>query len=171
MTTFMRSGMGLIVPIANPHNIADSSDFCGLSIGAVRASLQEHAMNNASDRCGAEGKPAVNINLFTDQTQVIAAIGAGKLDGFLGGALQSGVMAKTFGNGSELTAIDPNLPTDAVAIASDKKRPGLSAAFQAALREIIRTGEYRRILEGYSAERFALDADAVTVNGPTEWEF
>src|ERR1700694_2040700 len=63
---YMNAATGMLVAKGNPKNIHALGDLCGLTATTTLGTTQEAMLRDASSKCVAAGKPAVNIITSTD---------------------------------------------------------------------------------------------------------
>src|ERR1700738_5212623 len=63
---YMNAATGMLVAKGNPKNIHVLGDLCGLTSTTTLGTTQEAMLRDASGKCVAAGKPAVNIITSTD---------------------------------------------------------------------------------------------------------
>jgi polar amino acid transport system substrate-binding protein len=63
---YMNAATGMLVAKGNPKNIHALGDLCGLTSTTTLGTTQEAMLRDASSKCVAAGKPAVNIITSTD---------------------------------------------------------------------------------------------------------
>jgi len=63
---YMNAATGMLVAKGNPKNIHALGDLCGLTSTTTLGTTQEAMLRDASSKCVASGKPAVNIITSTD---------------------------------------------------------------------------------------------------------
>jgi polar amino acid transport system substrate-binding protein len=63
---YMNAATGMLVAKGNPKNIHGVGDLCGLTATTTLGTTQEAMLRDASSKCVAAGKPAVNIITSTD---------------------------------------------------------------------------------------------------------
>jgi polar amino acid transport system substrate-binding protein len=63
---YMNAATGMLVAKGNPKNIHTLGDLCGLTSTTTLGTTQEAMLRDASSKCIAAGKPAVNIITSTD---------------------------------------------------------------------------------------------------------
>ncbi|MCL9649066.1 ABC transporter substrate-binding protein [Pantoea agglomerans] len=66
----------------NPARINQLDDTCGKRIAVMAAGSAEQVIRKQSDRCVADGKPAVTVQAFTDQPSSILAVRSKRSDAF-----------------------------------------------------------------------------------------
>jgi polar amino acid transport system substrate-binding protein len=75
---------GMLVPAGNPKKIQGWEDLCGLKISTSSGSgeqMQIEAKSQAA--CVAKGKPAIETDVYADQSATFVALQAGRVDGSL----------------------------------------------------------------------------------------
>ena len=68
---YFSAGESLLVQKGNPDKITTVKDLCGKNVGVQAATVELDGLNAASKACKAAGKPAINLTVLKDQTDVI----------------------------------------------------------------------------------------------------
>ncbi|MBX3567792.1 MAG: transporter substrate-binding domain-containing protein [Rhizobiaceae bacterium] len=117
------------------------ADICGHVVGAMAGSAELETLNTAAKAC----TEAATVSAFPSISNAVLALNSGRVDGVLinrGGAQESIHMD----NGLDATGEIGGGPT-ATAVARTENSEQLLAALKAAYDELIRNGEYAKILE------------------------
>lgn len=68
---YFNAGESLLVQNGNPKNITQLSDLCGQNVGVQNGTIEQTDLQTASKACTTAGKPAINLQVLTNQTDVI----------------------------------------------------------------------------------------------------
>jgi polar amino acid transport system substrate-binding protein len=79
---WVREYVVFAVPKGNPKHINDVSDTCGLRIAVQSGGSAEQVIKKQADACTAAGKPAVEVQSFSDQPSSLLAVRSGRSDAF-----------------------------------------------------------------------------------------
>ena len=77
---YMNAATGMLVAKGNPKNIHALGDLCGLTSTTTLGTTQEAMLRDASSKCVAAGKPAVNIITSTDMPSGLRLVQNGRAD-------------------------------------------------------------------------------------------
>jgi polar amino acid transport system substrate-binding protein len=77
---YMNAATGMLVAKGNPKNIHAVGDLCGLTATTTLGTTQEAMLRDASSKCVAAGKPAVNIITSTDMPSGLRLVQNGRAD-------------------------------------------------------------------------------------------
>ncbi len=165
--TYFSAGTSTMVLAGNPKNIQSVTDLCGLSVGAENGTTQLDQLNDATvegsvvKACQDAGKPAPTAQGFPKQTDVNAALLAGRIDAYLADSPVVDYAVKITGDKFEKVGGDQS--TAPYGIAIPKEPAELTTAIQAAMQNLMDTGSYAKILDNWG-----LSGGAITtaqVNG------
>ncbi len=79
---WVREYVVFAVPKGNPKHINDLADTCGLRIAVQSGGSAEQVIKKQADACTAAGKPAVEVQSFSDQPSSLLAVRSGRSDAF-----------------------------------------------------------------------------------------
>jgi polar amino acid transport system substrate-binding protein len=77
---YMNAATGMLVAKGNPKNIHAVGDLCSLTATTTLGTTQEAMLRDASSKCVAAGKPAVNIITSTDMPSGLRLLQNGRAD-------------------------------------------------------------------------------------------
>lgn len=77
---YMNAATGMLVAKGNPKNIHALGDLCGLTSTTTLGTTQEAMLRDASSKCVAAGKPAVNVITSTDMPSGLRFVQNGRAD-------------------------------------------------------------------------------------------
>lgn len=77
---YMNAATGMLVAKGNPKNIHALGDLCGLTGTTTLGTTQEAMLRDASSKCVAAGKPAVNVITSTDMPSGMRFVQNGRAD-------------------------------------------------------------------------------------------
>ncbi len=151
--TYFSAGTSTMVLAGNPKNIQSITDLCGLSVGAENGTTQLDQLNDATvegsvvKACQDAGKPAPTAQGFPKQTDVNAALLAGRIDAYLADSPVVDYAVKVTGDKFQKVGGDESTAPYGVAIPKDPAE--LTPAIQAAMQHLIDTGAYGKILDNW----------------------
>jgi len=68
---YFNAGESLLVQKGNPLSLKTVDDLCGKKVGVQNGTIEQDDLNAASKKCTGAGKPAIQMTVLTDQTEVI----------------------------------------------------------------------------------------------------
>jgi len=68
---YFNAGESLLVQKGNPEKLTTVKDLCGKNVGVQDGTVELDDLNAASKACKSTGKPAINLTVLKDQTDVI----------------------------------------------------------------------------------------------------
>lgn len=114
------------------------SSLRGLRLGVTEDSTYARYINDHPEEF-----PECTVIRFGSEAEIVAAVGADKIDGFVSDRIVGGFYVKK--GGVEVQPFGPLLYEEACGIAARKDSPGLVRAVNAALFEIVQDGAYAEI--------------------------
>lgn len=79
---WVREYVVLAVPAGNPKGFGSIADTCGSRIAVMAGGSAEKVIRAQAEACAAAGKPALEVQSFTDQPTSILAVRSGRSDAF-----------------------------------------------------------------------------------------
>jgi polar amino acid transport system substrate-binding protein len=76
---YFSAGESLLVQNGNPHNITSVSDLCGQKVGVQNGTIEQSDLQTASSNCTKSGKPAIQMTVLTNQTDVIQLLATNRV--------------------------------------------------------------------------------------------
>ncbi|HLI89796.1 MAG TPA: ABC transporter substrate-binding protein [Ktedonobacteraceae bacterium] len=77
---YFSAGESLLVPKGNPQHLTSVKDLCGKKVGVQEGTVEQDDLNAANKDCQSAGKPAINMTVLKDQTDVIQLLANGRVD-------------------------------------------------------------------------------------------
>lgn len=147
---YMNAATGMLVAKDNPKKIHALGDLCGLTGTTTLGTTQEAMLRDASSKCVAAGKPALNIITSTDMPSGLRFVQNGRAD----------VVAINKFVGDSMVAANPttvesgfDVVTGAkIAVGTAKGNPELVKALQDGLAAIRASGAEKAIYEKYKVD-------------------
>lgn len=150
---YAATGTSLIVKANSKLDVETLKDLSGKKVAVGIGTSGEEPLNEANAALKAEGKPEITVVALQTSGEAFQQLGAGLVDAYLGSTDQAGYYNKQQ-PGLVKLAGDPivSFPTGIATLHSDKD---LHDAFEAALSEIRKNGEYDKILAKWGFEALA----------------
>ncbi|MDR2567478.1 MAG: transporter substrate-binding domain-containing protein [Bifidobacteriaceae bacterium] len=96
---YLMTGPALIVPPGNPKGIETVEDLAGLRVAAQGASANETKIKEVSDQLAEAGLEPVEISVYPEMPETIAALQNGRVDGTIETDVAAVQAAQTLGEG------------------------------------------------------------------------
>ena len=151
--TYFSAGTSTMVLAGNPKNIQSITDLCGLSVGAENGTTQLDQLNDPTvegsvvKACQDAGKEPPVAQGFPKQTDVNAALLAGRIDAYLADSPVVDYAVKVTGDKFEKVGSDQSTAPYGIAIPKDPAE--LTPALQAAMQHLMDSGDYQKILANW----------------------
>jgi polar amino acid transport system substrate-binding protein len=147
---YMNAATGMLVAKGNPKNVHALGDICGITATTTLGTTQEAMLREASTKCVAAGKPAVNIITSSDMPSGVRLIQNGRAD----------LVAINKFVGENLVAANPTTIESAfdvvtgakIAVGTAKGNPDLIKAIRDAMAAIRANGTEKVIYERYKVD-------------------
>jgi polar amino acid transport system substrate-binding protein len=147
---YMNAATGMLVAKGNPKNIHAVGDLCGLTSTTALGTTQEAMLRDASSKCVAAGKPAVNIITSTDMPSGLRLVQNARAD----------LVAVNKFVGDSMVAANPTTVESAfdvitgakIAVGTAKGNPDLVKALRDGLAAIRASGAEKAIYERYHVD-------------------
>jgi polar amino acid transport system substrate-binding protein len=157
---YMNAATGMLVAKGNPKNIHALSDLCGLTGTTALGTTQEAMLRDASSKCLAAGKPAINIITSTDMPSGLRLVQNARADlvavnKFVGESMVSS-------NPSTVESAFDVITGAKIAVGTAKGNPDLVKALHDGLAAIRTSGEEKAIYERYHVD-YSLTTDPTTL--------
>lgn len=151
--TYYSAGTAWAAQKGNPKAV-NVDDACGKKIGVQQGTVQVDDIKARSEKCTAAGKPAIDVVVRKQQTEVNADLVSGKIDAMLADSPIVGYAVKQ--TGGKLEIIGQAYDTAPYGFAIGKNSGQLKEAVQGALKEMMADGSYKAILEKAGVEAGAI---------------
>lgn len=142
--SYFDAGSTMVVKHGNPKKI-NPDNLCGTTVGVQIGTVQETSMGDASAKCKAAGKQAIEVQAQKQQTDITTAVITGKADAFYADTPVAGYAVKQ--TGSQLQTIGANTGAVPEAIAIKKGDASTVEAVQKGMQKLIDDGTYGKILD------------------------
>jgi polar amino acid transport system substrate-binding protein len=144
---YMNAATGMLVAKGNPKNIHAVGDLCGLTATTTLGTTQEAMLRDASSKCIAAGKPAVNIITSTDMPSGLRLVQNARAD----------LVSVNKFVGDSMVAANPTTIESAfdvitgakIAVGTAKGNPDLVKALREGLAAIRASGAEKAIYDRY----------------------
>ncbi|MFJ8109868.1 ABC transporter substrate-binding protein [Streptomyces sp. NPDC096132] len=158
---YFTAGTAIYVQKGNPKGITSMDDLCGQTVAVQRGTTYEEALQTQSKKCTTDGKKALKIESFENDTEAQTRVKSG---GAVAGVNDYPVavdMAEKAGGGNTFEVLDQQYEAAPFGIVVDKQNTQLRDALKEAVDAIIKDGSYQKVLEKWGAESGAIKAAAI----------
>lgn len=146
-TAYMtKSGSG--VTIDGPE------DLCGLKMAVAKGTAQEDVLRTTSDQCESDREAAIEIQTYSANTEATTAVRSGRADGATATYSQLAYAVNVTDGAFELAKYVGDPEPLAIGLV---KGHGLGKAVEQAVKDIIASGVYQKILEANGVADMAID--------------
>lgn len=159
IVSFYQVGIQFAVNPNKPKTIGSADDLCGLNVGELAGSQYVAVTKQLSSRCTKMGKKAISIQQFPTDSDAILALQNNRVDAYGQTSINVEYEAKEAGLKVEPFVYDKTPQGVAVA-----KGSPLGKVLQAALRSLIDSGTYAKILAKWHVPGMAVPASQVVIN-------
>src|SRR3982074_54004 len=147
---YMNAATGMLVAKGNPKNIHALGDLCGMTATTTLGTTQEAMLRDASSKCVAAGKPAVNIITSTDMPSGMRLVQNARAD----------LVSVNKFVGDSMVAANPTTMESAfdvvtgakIAVGTAKGNPDLVKALRDGLAAIRASGAEKAIYDRYHVD-------------------
>lgn len=167
---YFTAGTSTMVLKGNPKNINSDADLCGKVVGAENGTTQldmltkEDADDSVVKVCKDAGKPAPDAKGYPKQTDVNAALDAGRIDAYLADSPVVAYAVRMTGDKFEKVGQDTGAAPYGIAVPKDPA--AMTTTVQKALQKLMDDGSYKKILDNWGVADGALPK--ATVNAATQ---
>lgn len=150
----------------NPAGITDLNSTCGKRIAAMAGGSAEKVIKEQSEKCVAEGKPAVDVQSFADQPSSILAVRSNRSDAFFSSQAPLTHFVKQSDGALELAGVGQDngfgdIHQGAVVPKDSPLGPVLLEAFEI----LMENGTYKEIMTKWGLEGNMTDAPGINLGG------
>jgi polar amino acid transport system substrate-binding protein len=157
---YMNAATGMLVAKGNPKNIHAVGDLCGMTATTTLGTTQEAMLRDASSKCVAAGKPAVNIITSTDMPSGLRLVQNARAD----------LASVNKFVGDSMVAANPTTIESAfdvvtgakIAVGTAKGNPDLVKALRDGLAAIRASGAEKAIYDRYHVD-YSLTTEPTTL--------
>jgi polar amino acid transport system substrate-binding protein len=157
---YMNAATGMLVAKGNPKNIHALGDLCGLTATTTLGTTQEAMLRDASSKCVAAGKPAVNIITSTDMPSGMRLVQNARADlvsvnKFVGDSMVAA-------NSTTIESAFDVITGAKIAVGTAKGNPDLVKALRDGLAAIRASGAEKAIYDRYHVD-YSLTTEPATL--------
>ena len=161
---FFNLGTMLLIKKGNPEHVESLETLCGKTVSTVQGSTQIALVDDASAKCRAQAKPAIENLQYAQPSDARLQVQTGHVAAFLGNTPVMIYLAKTAGDGTIFDVVRGHeYQPVPLGIGVAKSNAELRDALKKSLDALIADGTYRKILEKHGVETGAVKS--ATING------
>jgi polar amino acid transport system substrate-binding protein len=163
---FVREFVVFAVPAGNPSAIRGLDDTCGKRIAVMAGGSAERVIKQQAEACKAAGKPAVEVQSFTDQPTSILAVRSNRSDAFFSSQAPLAYFVHQAKGELELAAVGQgNGFNDLFQGSVVPKGSPLRDVLLDTYRKLVDNGTYAAIFKMWGIENNMLSAPGVNLAG------
>ncbi|MFD0705412.1 ABC transporter substrate-binding protein [Alloscardovia venturai] len=150
---FYSAGMSYVVAKGNPKHI-EADNLCGHKVSVQVGTSEETALEDTSASCVKSGKPALDLQVYEQQTQATQAVLAGRSDVMYSDTPVSGYAVSQTGGKLQLLGDAVDVAPQGIVLAKNDKKT--AQAVRGAVQKLIDSGVYMRILKAWGVQDGAI---------------
>ncbi|HEX4789054.1 MAG TPA: transporter substrate-binding domain-containing protein [Actinospica sp.] len=144
--TYLTDGQALLAPSDSTlQKVTDITQLCGLTVGTGAGTTFQTILTGNAPKCAAAGKKPYTVQYFSDNAAIWLGLANGRIDVYFGPTLGLEYDAAHVANVKFLSQVS----STPVGFVTAKGSP-LAKLLSEAVNELIRDGEYQRILDKWS---------------------
>lgn len=153
MVSYLSAGTSWAVQTGNPAGV-NPKEACGKSVGVQKATVQADDIAARSKACTDAGKPEINVQVFTLQSDVTTALTSGKVDAMLADSpVVAYAIQQTGGKLEQVGDVYDSAPYGVVVPLNEQP---FAQTVQKAVQALIDEGSYKQILAKWGLENGAI---------------
>lgn len=158
--TYLVAGTSFYVKANGGPKIEGLDDLCGKTVAIEKGTIQVDDANAQSKKCTAEGKSPVSIKVFPDQNGANLAIASDRAQvGMADSPVAAWIVKESHGQFKLSGKAYNNVPYGIIV----PKNSGLAEPLRAAIEQLMKSGEYAKILEKWGITQGALKTSKINV--------
>lgn len=157
MITYFNAGTSWAVQTGNPSGIS-VDDPCGKTVAVQKATVQVDDITARNDDCKSAGKPEINIQQYSLQSEATTAVVSGKADAMLA---DSPVVAYAIEQSGKLEQLGDVYDAAPYGVVVPKDQTDFATAIQGAINALIEDGTYASILDQWGLANGAIESSEV----------
>lgn len=166
---FVQEYVVFAVHKGNPQHINALADTCGKRVAVMAGGSAERVIKTQADLCAKEGKPALQVQSFTDQPTSILAVRSNRSDAFFSSQAPLTYFVQQSKGQLELAGVGKangfhNLYQGSIVAKGSPLRDVILAGYQ----ELFANGTYAAIMKKWGLEANMLKEPGLNLGGKTE---
>ncbi|MFJ3789128.1 ABC transporter substrate-binding protein [Kitasatospora sp. NPDC090091] len=156
------AGSSITVPKGNPKGVHTLDDLCGRTVAVQQGTTQDEIIGRQVTACSRAGKP-LTVHKFDSDAKALAEVASGAAAAGLNDFPVAAYAAKTTDNGNRFEVTGAQSKSNPYGIAVRKDDTALRDSLSKAVDQLIRSGDYDKILAKWNVSAGA--AQNAVVNG------
>ncbi|MFI6443098.1 ABC transporter substrate-binding protein [Kitasatospora sp. NPDC050543] len=156
------AGTSMLVQKGNPKNIRTLDDLCGMTVSLQQGTTQDEIIDRQVGACTRLGKP-LQVHKFDSDGKAMADVVSGAAVAVFNDFPVAAYAAKTVENGNRFQVTGSQSASSPYGIAVSKTNTEVRDMMAKAVDQLIRSGEYDKILAKWNVSAGA--AQAAVING------
>lgn len=165
---YFLAGSGMLVQHGNPHHIFNLASLCGMTVDVERGTSQYTAVDAQSKKCVDVGLHPIAVKAYATDGEALNHFLAGESMAHISDYPVVAHLARTIGGGKAYAVAGQQFGVVPYGIAVSKKNPALRDKIQSALKTIIASGAYDRLLQKWGLQQGAMRS--APINAGTKFE-
>lgn len=159
--TYFQAGEAFYVKAGAPAKFKTKADLCGATVAVEKGTTEADEADQQSAACARAGKPPVTVSVFGDQNAANLAVSSGRDELGYADSQVAAYIVKQSNGMFQLSGAPFEVAPYGIAF---DKGSGLVKATQAALKSLIASGTYGKILAKWGLQSGGVSAAGVTIN-------
>lgn len=155
--TYLNDGQSFLGPADHgPSSVTTLTDLCGLTVATTPGSAFQQILTSGADKCAGAGKKPYTVQLFSDTAPIWLGLANGKVDVYFGPTLSLKYDEAHVPN----TKFLGQFSSTPVGFVTGKGSP-VAKAISDAVNELIKDGDYAKILHKWDVDDSGIEQSAV----------
>lgn len=146
---YLVDGSSILVAADSKLQDLTLNKMCGLTVAAIRGSVEQGYLEKQGAQCKANGKPALTANVYQGNDQMLLSLISGRVDAIMGASAQLAYLAEVSHGRAKQGGAPIGVAVDGIGVL---KGNGLAAPLQQALQKLMDSGVYGKILASYGMQ-------------------
>lgn len=165
---YFLAGSGMLVRAGNPHHIFNLASLCGMTVDVEQGTSQAAAVQDQSQKCLGLGLHAIAIKSYATDEEALKHFLAGESMTHISDYPVVSHLARTLDGGKGYAVAGEQFGVIPYGIAVAKRNGALRDRVQAALRAVIASGTYDKLLQKWGLQQGAMRS--APINAGTKFE-
>jgi polar amino acid transport system substrate-binding protein len=150
---YFNAGFSVLVQRSNPEGIKGVDDLCGKKVAVQQGTVSHDIVKAQAAKCAKGGKGKISLEPFESDDEVRVRLKGG---GVAASVADYPVAAHAAKSGKDFKVVGDQLQSGPYGIAVAKDSKQLRDALKAAMDEVIKNGEYQKLLKKWGLEAGAV---------------
>ncbi len=162
MISYITVGSSYAVQQGNPAGF-DPDDVCGTTVGVQTGTWQEEELAGFNEECAADGKDAIEVLPYSNQSDVTTNLVGGKIDAFYADSTVASYSVALTGDQLEVVGGVRDAAPQGIVVSQDDAE--LTEAIQRAVQHLMDDGTWDAILDSWGVTEAALETAELNPQG------